>query len=522
MKTVALSTSIKALLAAVVLTVPALRLRAEDITAPPVVKVDPTPLATKAGFITSFAPIVEKVSPSVVTISTSKNLNASQRNAPNSGNPFFNDPNFRRFFGIPGDEDNDSPKSPQPQKPNPRDKKPGKNQANDNVQKQAMGLGSGVIVSADGLILTNNHVIEGADDIQVSIGTSEHKYKAKKIGADPGTDIAILKIDLKDLPTVTFGDSDKIRVGDIALAVGNPFGLTQSVSMGVISATGRGGMGIVDYENFIQTDASINPGNSGGALVDLEGRLIGINTAIFSRSGGNQGIGFAVPANLARSVMDSLIKNGRVVRGYLGTVLQPMTEELATAFKTKNQDGVLVSEVEAKGPAAKAGIQTGDVILEIAGKKVVGLRELRLQVGGMAPGTKIDVKVLREGKEQNIAVQLGELPDKRIAAHTDEPKAEVPDVLDGVTVADIDDNLRKELDLPENTQGVVITAIEPDCPSAAAGLKRGDVINEINRKPITTAKQAIDLSEELKTEKKVLLRVSGKGQSRYVVIGQKE
>ena len=251
------------------------------------------------------------------------------------------------------------------------------------------GLGSGVIVSADGYILTANHVVSGADEIMIGLGNDMRRFKAKKVGTDPGTDVALLKIDENNLPSVNFADSDKARAGDIVLAIGNPFGLRQTVTMGIISAVGRGGMGIVDYENFIQTDAAINMGNSGGALVDIEGRLLGINTAIFTRSGGNQGIGFAIPANLAREVMQSLRDKGRVVRGYIGTSVQTLTPEIADAMKLKGQQtGALVGEVEPNAPAAKAGIKTGDVITAVNGKKVNDPRELRLMIGSMAPGTK--------------------------------------------------------------------------------------------------------------------------------------
>jgi serine protease Do len=281
-------------------------------------------------------------------------------------------------------------------------------------------------------------------------------------------------------------------------------------------------MGIIDYENFIQTDASINPGNSGGALVDIEGRLIGINTAIFSRTGGNQGIGFAVPSNLAHGIMASILKNGRVVRGYLGTGIQPLTEELATEFKIKDQNGALVSEVRPDSPAAKAGIATGDVITEVDGRKVEGPRELRLMVGAMAPGSKVNVKITRDGQEKVVPIELGELPTEKNELAQNKPDGNAPDVLDGVTVADIDDTLRKELDLPEGAKGVVITNVDPDSPSAAAGLKRGDVIHEIDKQPVNTAKQAVDLSEKVKAQKKVLLRVSSKGQTRYVIVGTKD
>jgi serine protease Do len=474
----------------------------------PEIKVDSAPVQTKPGFINSFAPIVEKVGPSVVTISTSKNVKNSPRN-----HPMLNDPYFRKFFGLPEGEEDES-ESPHPPKNNG-----GKNGS----RPQAMGLGSGVIISADGHILTNNHVVQGADDIEVTLGgnSSTRKYKAKKVAGDAGTDIAVLKIEANDLQPIVFGDSDKIRVGDIVVAVGNPFGLTQSVSMGVVSALGRGDMGIVDYENFIQTDASINPGNSGGALVDIEGRLIGINTAIYSRTGGNQGIGFAVPANLAHSTMDSLLKHGRVVRGYLGIGIQPLSEDLAQKFNLKEQAGTLVTHVESSGPSAKAGIKTGDVILEVSGKKVDGPRELRLLVSSMNPGASVPVKLVRDGKMQILKVQLGEMPSKAGAPSDADNQTAPPDVLDGVEVQDISNTLRKELEIPENMQGVVITAVDPDSASAAAGLKRGDVIHEIEREPVTNAKQAEEISEKIKEQKKVLLRVSRAGQSRYVVVTAK-
>jgi serine protease Do len=324
------------------------------------------------------------------------------------------------------------------------------------------------------------------------------------------------------LHEITFADSDKLKVGDIAIAVGNPFGLTQSVTMGIVSALGRGDTHITDYENFIQTDASINPGNSGGALVDIDGRLIGINTAIFSRSGGNQGIGFAVPANLAHSVMDSLIKNGKVSRGFLGIALQPLSDELAKEFKLDGSTGALVAEVTTKSPAEKAGIEAGDVVVSVNDKKIDGPRELQLLVAAIAPGTKVDVKLIRDGKEKTVNVLLGERPSNKIAAN-DQPESKgEPDVLDGVTVGDINAETRKQFELPDSSKGVVITEIDPDSPSAEAGLKVGDVIHEINREPISSAKEAVDLSEKVKQEKKVLLRVSTKGSTRYVVVERKD
>ena len=474
----------------------------------PEIKLDATPLPEGTGRY-SFAPVVEKVSPSVVTIATSK---LQKRNK----NPYFNDPMFRRYFGLPDDEGGDEENA-----------KPQKNGAG-KKRLERVGLGSGVIVGADGYILTNNHVIDGADEIIVTIGKGTHEYKATKIGNDPATDIAVLKIDATGLTAVTFADSAKVRVGDIAIAIGNPFNLTQTVTMGIISALGRKGIergnspGDARYEDFIQTDASINPGNSGGALVDAEGRLVGINTAIFSMTGGNQGIGFAVPGNLARGVMESLIKTGKVTRGFLGVKLQPLNEDLAKQFKIEGTDGALIAEVTGKGPAEKAGLQSGDVVVEVGGKKVEGWKELQMTIASMAPGTKAELKIIRDGKDKNFSVELGDLTAGMGLAAAEPAKAADPDVLDGVTVADIDADARKKFELPDGLKGVVIAEIDADSPSAEAGLKVGDVILEANREPLLTSKQAVELSEKLKKEKKVLLRVSTKGASRYVVVERKD
>src|SRR5437660_4980939 len=294
------------------------------------------PSPSQQGVITTFAPVVEKVAPSVVTVFTTQTVSRGLTSFP------FGDDTLRQFFGG---------QSPQTQ-----------------GKQTLQGLGSGVIVSPDGYILTANHVVSGADEIMVGLATELRKYKAKKVGTDPGTDVALLKIDEDKLPAITFADSDKARAGDIVLAIGDPFGLRQTVTMGIISAVGRGGMGIVDYENFIQTDAAINMGNSGGALVDVEGRLLGINTAIFSRSGGTQGVGFAIPDNLARDVMQSLREKGRVVRGYIGASVQTLTPELADAMTLKGQPtGALVGEVAPKTTSETAGRKTGDVVTAVNG-----------------------------------------------------------------------------------------------------------------------------------------------------------
>src|SRR6266540_5522416 len=309
------------------------------------VAVSDTPLERQTKFTASFSPVVKKVAPSVVNVFTTKTV----RNPWPEVTPFFDDPFFRRFFGQPFG-DNEGRRQPRTFK--------------------ERSLGSGVIVTRDGYLLTNNHVVDGADEIKAARDKDKKQFTARVVGRDPKTDIAVLKIDAKDLPFITFADSDKLEVGDVVLALGNPFGIGQTVTMGIVSATGRGGMNIEDYEDFIQTDAAINPGNSGGALVDAEGRLIGINTAILSRTGGNQGIGFAIPVNLARDVMNSLVTDGKVTRGYFGVMIQDLTPALARKLDLKQRNGALVGDVVPKSPADKAGIQSGDVVTELDGKPV--------------------------------------------------------------------------------------------------------------------------------------------------------
>lgn len=484
---------------------------AQEGTKAPEIKIDPAPVSRQTGVITSFAPVVEKVAPSVVQISTSKNIKPGMGG---SRGRMFEDPFFRKFFGLP-DPDED-----QQEEQTPRRGRRGGN-GSDSLKKEALGLGSGVVVSAEGYILTNNHVIDGADDILVTFQNDRHEYKAKKLATDPDTDLAVLKLETKPahLTPITFGDSDKLRVGDFAIAVGNPFGLTQTVTMGIVSSLGRNNLDIVRYENFIQTDASINPGNSGGALVDIEGRLIGINQSIYSRTGTNAGIGFAVPANLAHVIMDSLLTKGRVARGCLGVNIQQLDESLASQFKLGDTDGTLVSSVEPKSPAEKAGIEAGDVITEIDGKKIPGPNELRMTVSSMPPGTKVKLKYLRDGREKSADIVLDELPGARSRAALPEPPASTdPDVLDGVTVGDIDAEARRKYSVAENTKGVIVTEIDDESACYTAGVRVGDVILEIEKKPVTSANDAVEMSEQLKKEKKVLLRISRKGQIRFIVV----
>jgi serine protease Do len=454
------------------------------------------PARVQPGVITTFAPIVEKVAPSVVTVFTTQTVSRGQSTFP------FSDDALRQSFGG---------QLPQSQ-----------------GKQTLQGLGSGVIVSPDGYILTANHVVSGAEEIMIGLGTELRKYKAKKVGTDPGTDVALLKIDEKNLPGITFADSDKARAGDIVLAVGNPFGLRQTVTMGIISAVGRGGVGIVDYENFIQTDAAINMGNSGGALVDIKGELLGINTAIFSRSGGNQGVGFAIPANLARDVMQSLREKGRVVRGYIGASVQTLTPELAEAMKLKGQPtGALVGEVAPKTPSEKAGLKTGDVITAVNGKKISDARELRLMIGSMAPGSKAQVQLNREGQTKTFDVQLAEMP----AGMTEEGGPEVsPDesaqpekttVFGEVAVADITDDIRTALNLTKDVQGAVIAEVEADSPAGKAGLREGDVIQEVNKQRVKNAKDLVAASKKLKPNEKILIRIYSQGRSGFVALEPK-
>ena len=324
------------------------------------------------------------------------------------------------------------------------------------------------------------------------------------------------------MPAIEIANSDQTEVGDVVLAIGNPFGVGQTVTTGIISAKDRGNLGL-DYEDFIQTDAAINPGNSGGALVDAEGRLIGINTAILSRSGGYQGIGFAVPANLARNVMEGLVKDGRVVRSYLGVNIQDLTPALASEFDIKNTSGVVVSDVVPKSPADKAGFKAGDVITDFNGKPVQDSRHLKLQTSQIPPGTTVPVKILRDGKSKTIEVAVKELPSNDLASNSRKGNEEggASDSLNGVAVSDIDNAVRHELNLPAGVKGALVQDVTPDSAAYEAGLRRGDVIQEINRKPVSGADEAVKLTDNLK-DKKILLRVwsKDKGGSRYVIVDE--
>ena len=456
-------------------------------------QVSDAPISAAGRVFPSFAPIIKAVSPSVVKVSVSSQAKVSRMDMPGGMD-------LRRFFG-PGAQ---IPEELQQQ-----------GHQRHHMPKE-QGVGSGVIVSKDGYILTNNHVVDDASMIKVTM-TDGREFDGKVIGRDPKTDVAVIKIDAKDLPAITLADSDKIEVGDMVLAVGHPFGIGQSVTTGIVSAKGRATMGL-DYEDFIQTDAAINPGNSGGALVDVDGRLIGMNTAILSHSGGNQGIGFAVPANLARWVMESLVNHGRVERGFLGVNIQDMTPQLAQQFMMDGAKGALVSGVSPGSPAEKAGVKSGDVITDFNGKPVTDSRHLKLQVGSTTPGAAVPMNVLRDGKTMNLSVTVKELPGDKVASST--PAADkADDALHGVGVADLDKAVREQLKVPSHIQGAVIVAVEEDSVAYEAGLREGDVILEINRQPVKDAEQATALCEK-PASKVSLVKVWSHGGTRFIVVDE--
>ncbi len=484
-------------LAAGFATVAALLAGAANSSSPLVLKQDAKEVSRGQLERASYSDIVKRVAPSVVTITSE--TKAKRVRMGTEENSMMQDPMLRQFFGGRMPEMQTGPQK---------------------------GLGSGVIISADGYIVTNNHVVEGADSLKVTIDDGRELI-AKVVGRDPQTDIAVIKVDAKDLPAVTFADTKKIEVGDRVLAIGNPFGIGETVTSGIISAKGRQ-VGIVNdgkgLENFIQTDAAINPGNSGGALIDIDGRVIGINTAIMSRSGGSQGVGLAVPANLVSQVAEGLVKNGKVVRGFLGVNVQNVTPALAERFGMKSRDGALVADVTPDSPADKAGLQEGDVITALNGEAVADANRLTLAVTAVAPGTKVTLDVLRKGKPEQLTATTGERP-KTFAGggRSLEPANRDDDegVLNGVAVEDLSPEARREMNIPARVKGAIVTNVEPDSASARAGVNPGDVILEINRQRITSAEEAIDLSAKAEG-KKTLLKLWSRGSTLFVVVDETE
>lgn len=438
----------------------------------------------------SFSSVAKRVAPSVVKITTeTRGKTVAMENV---------DPMLRQFFGGRMPQMREQPHA---------------------------GLGSGVIVSSDGTIVTNHHVVDGADRVTVTLDDGR-ELKAKVLGRDPHTDLAVVKVDAKELPSITFAESSKVEVGDRVLAVGNPFGLGETVTSGIVSAKSRrAGLGL-KYEDFIQTDAAINPGNSGGALVDIEGRLIGINTAILSRSGGFQGVGLAVPSDLVRSVVDSLVRHGKVERGYLGVSVQDITPALAESLGLKSRVGALVADVQADSPASKAGLRSGDVITSISGKPVNDSAQLSLAVSQTRPDTEVQIEALRDGKAKKFEATTAQQPGSRsrrgLNIDDDELASNSGDdegVLNGVAVTDIDPQTRRQLSLPPRVKGALVTNVSPESASAKAGLQPGDVILEINRKPVNNANDAVKLTEESET-KRTLIKLWSRGSTVFTVVDE--
>jgi serine protease Do len=438
----------------------------------------------------AFVHVAETVKPAVVNIATtqrppSQEGRRSPQVPPSFRGPFrdfFGEDFFERFFGQP-------------------------------PQREQHSLGSGVIVDKRGYILTNNHVIEQADQIEVRL-SDKRKFQASVMGRDPKTDLAVIKIEAgNDLPVAALGNSNKIRIGEWAMAIGNPFGLDQTVTVGVISAMGRSDVGITTYEDFIQTDASINPGNSGGPLVNLNGEVVGINTAIVASG---RGIGFAIPISMAREIMDRLIAQGKVVRGWLGVGIQELTDELAGQFGVKPGDGVLVGNVMKDGPAEKGGLKTGDVILEFNGKKISDLHQLQREVAQAPVGSEARLRVLREKQPVTVTVVLGEQPTELAVARPGSSSAETTDRF-GLTVQDLTPELREQFKVG-GASGVVVSGVDEGGAAGRAGIRPGDLITEANRQRVKSVQEFTRVLGQVPPGSGLLLLVQREGNSRFVVV----
>ncbi len=437
----------------------------------------------------TFVEISKADTPAVVNISTTRMVK-------NEGgpNPFFEDPFFRRFFGEEFGRQFEQPKD-----------------------RKEQSLGSGVIVESDGIIITNNHVVANAEEIKVLLG-DKREFKGKVVGTDPKTDLAVIKIPATNLPTVPWGDSSRMQVGEYVLAIGNPFGLNQTVTMGIISALGRASIGISDYEDFIQTDAAINPGNSGGALVNIRGELIGINTAIFSKSGGYMGIGFAIPSNMAKVILESIKKDGKVVRGWLGVSIQDVSPALAKQFGIKENGGALVSDVMEKSPAEKAGIKRGDVIVQYQGKPVHDPGHLRNSVAETPLGTKVKIVVIREKKEIPVELTIGEQPKNltRAGGEGEEKGSEGSRTISGLEVTNLTKEAAQRLGIPFKEDRVVVTNVEPGSPAEETGILRGDILLEINRVAIKSTEVYDRVMGQVKKGTEVLILIDRQGRALYL------
>ena len=428
----------------------------------------------------SFADVAESAISSVVNISSEKIIETRQISP---FGPFQNDPFFRQYFGN------------QFQQQSPTHK------------RREQSLGSGVVISKDGVILTNNHVIEKANKITVSF-VDGRESEAKILGTDPDSDLAVLQLKTKmtNLKPIKLGDSSLLRLGEVVLAIGNPFGVGQTVTMGIVSAKGRANVGIVEYEDFIQTDAAINPGNSGGALVNMKGELIGINTAIVSRSGGYQGIGFAIPSNMAEPIMESLLKEGKVVRGWLGVGIQNINQELAQALSLKNIHGVLVTEVMDGSPAKEGGLRQGDVILTLNGKATVNTSKLRNLVANTGANQKANLTITRDGKEKTLTIKLGEKPREEISQKSNESKGS----LGGLHLSNLNNKLRNQFGIPKRAKGVIVLQVEPNSQGESYGFKKGDLILQVNNKAVQNTLQLKKAFSAIQNKAIVLIKRRGR------------
>jgi serine protease Do len=446
----------------------------------------PSPALAHAatGTLKSVADVAERTLPSVVNISTTRKQHAS-------ASPFFHDPFFREFFRHFG-----------PRTPSPR---------------MERSLGSGVIISSDGVVVTNNHVVKDADKIRVTFGKRE--FVGKVVGTDPKSDLAVLKLKgARGLRAINFGDSDKLRLGDMVVAIGNPFGVGQTVTMGIVSAKGRANVGIVDYEDFIQTDAAINPGNSGGALINMKGELVGINTAILSRSGGYQGIGFAIPSNMVKPIIRSLLKKGRVVRGWLGVSIQEVNRDLKRALGLHTTEGVLISDVDRQGPARRAGLRRGDLLVRLNGRKVTSTGRLRNLVASAGVGAKVNLEYFRNNKPHTVQVKLAELPARLGGTRSGGGHGAVkPGKELGLSVAPLTPAIRRKYNIPPRLKtGVVVTGVDPTGETARTGLRSGDVILEVNRARIDTVRRFSQILRAARGD--ILFLVYRQGTTLYMIV----
>lgn len=445
----------------------------------------------------AFATVVKKAGPAVVHVRVEKSVTSAGRTGGRGANPhdFFNDPLFERFFG-PQFRGRQNPNGQQPRK----------------FKQQAAG--SGFIISKDGYILTNNHVVEEADKITVRLD-DEREFEAEVIGTDPQSDVALIKIDGKKLPTLPLGNSDKLEVGEWVIAIGSPFELNQTVTVGVVSAKGRNRMGINDYENFIQTDAAINPGNSGGPLLNIHGEAIGINTAIFSRSGGYMGIGFAIPINMAKNIEQQLQKHGKVTRGWLGVMIQDVDKDLAKSFDLDSTQGVLISGVTENSPAAQAGLQQGDVIVALDERSLVNVAELRNSIAMIAPDSKITLTIIRDGKERKLPVTIAEQPSEFGSVAKQLEKSPLDDM--GLSLQDLTPALAEQFGYKKN-QGVLVADVALNSPARRVGMQAGQLLEEVNKTRIHNLKELKQVLKKSKNPKQVLLRVRADDYSQYVVL----